>query len=44
LGDVPKAGAILDHFLHHSQTKAITGRSYRLIDHATIAGKEDETR
>src|SRR5664280_3859886 len=40
LGDVPTAGAILDRFLHHAQTIAITGRSYRLKDHATIAGKE----
>jgi hypothetical protein len=30
LGDVPTAGAILDRFLHHAQTIAITGRSYRL--------------
>ncbi len=29
LGNVPKAGAILDRFLHHAQTMAITGRSYR---------------
>jgi len=34
LGDVPSAGAILDRFLHHAQTIAITGRSYRLKDHA----------
>ena len=26
-GDVPTAGAMLDHFLHHAQTIAITGRS-----------------
>jgi DNA replication protein DnaC len=30
LGDVPAASAILDRFLHHAQTIAITGRSYRL--------------
>jgi hypothetical protein len=36
--------AILDRFLHHAQTIAITGRSYRLKDHATIAGKEDKTK
>ena len=42
LGDVPTAGAILDRFLHHAQTIAITGRSYRLKDHATIAGNEDK--
>ncbi len=27
-----------------SQTIAITGRSYRLKDHATIAGKEDKNK
>jgi hypothetical protein len=42
LGDVPTVGTILDRFLHHAQTTAITGRSYRLKDHATIAGKEDK--
>ena len=36
--------AILDRFLHHAQTIAITGRSYRLKDHATVAGKEDKNR
>ena len=30
LGDVPAASAILDRFLHHAQTIAMTGRSYRL--------------
>ena len=44
LGDVPTAGAILDRFLHHAQTIAITGRSYRLKDHVAIAGKEDKTK
>ena len=29
LSDVPTAGAILDRFLHHAITIAITGRSYR---------------
>ena len=38
LGDVPAASAILDRFLHHAQTIAITGRSYRLKDQA--AAKE----
>jgi hypothetical protein len=42
LGDVPTAGTILDRFLHHAQSIAITGRSYRLKDHATVAGKEDK--
>jgi hypothetical protein len=41
---MPTAGAILDRFLHHAQTIAITGRSYRLKDHATIAGKEHKNR
>ena len=44
LGDVPTAGAILDRFLHHAQTIAITGRSYRLKDHAAIAGKEEKSK
>ncbi len=44
LGDVPTAGAILDRFLHHSQTIAITGRSYRLKDHAAAAGKEEKNK
>jgi hypothetical protein len=41
---VPTAGAILDRFLHHAQSIAITRRSYRLKDHAAIAGKEDKNR
>ena len=44
LGDVPTAGAIPDRFLHHAQTIAITGKSYRLKDHAAIAGKEDKNK
>jgi len=44
MGDVPTAGAILDRFLHYAQTIAITGRSYRLKDHAVIAGKEDKNQ
>jgi hypothetical protein len=44
LGDVPTAGAILDRFLHDAQTIAITGRSYRLKDHATVAGKENKNK
>ncbi len=39
LGDVPAASAILDRFLHHAQTIAITGRSYRLKDQ-TSANEE----
>ena len=42
LGDVPSASAILDRFLHHAQTIAITGRSYRLKDHVAAQGTKDE--
>ncbi|OWK41004.1 IS21-like element helper ATPase IstB [Fimbriiglobus ruber] len=35
LGDVPSATAILDRFLHHAETIAITGRSYRLRNRGT---------
>jgi hypothetical protein len=34
----------LDRFLHHAQTIAIAGRSYRLKDRATVAGKADKTK
>jgi DNA replication protein DnaC len=34
IGDVPSATAILDRFLHHAEIIAITGKSYRLKDHA----------
>jgi len=34
IGDVPAAGAILDRFLHHAQTIAIAGKSYRLRNNA----------
>jgi len=44
LGDVPSASAILDRFLHHAQTIAITGRSYRLKDQVALAGKEEKTK
>jgi len=39
-----QAGAILDRYLHHAQTIAIAGRSYRLKDHLTIAGNEDKSK
>ena len=42
LGDVPAASAILDRFLHHAQTIAITGRSYRLKDQSPA--KEEKTK
>ena len=41
LGDATSASAILDRFLHHAQTIAITGRSYRLKDHA-LSGQEEK--
>ena len=48
IGDVPSATAILDRFLHHAEIITITGRSYRLKDHAAPsapgkarAGKHD---
>ena len=41
LGDVPTAGAILDRFLHHAITIAITGRSYRIKD-APVASAEGQ--
>lgn len=37
LGDVPSAGAILDRFLHHARTIAISGRSYRLKNQAVLS-------
>jgi len=51
LNDVPTAGAILDRFLHHAPVIAITGKSYRVKDAATLApqnpkatkGPADET-
>lgn len=39
LSDVPTAGAILDRFLHHAITIAITGRSHRVKD-AALTGPE----
>src|SRR6267378_2659564 len=44
LGDVPSAGAILDRFLHHAQTIAITGRSYRLKDHPTQSQEDKKPK
>lgn len=42
LNDVPTAGAILDRFLHHAITIAITGRSYRVKD--VSLGKDQPKR
>jgi DNA replication protein DnaC len=45
IGDVPAATAILDRFLQHAQVMNITGRSYRLKDHArTLEQKEQRGR
>lgn len=43
LSDVPTAGAILDRFLHHAITIAITGRSYRVKDAPIVSstGKKE---
>jgi len=35
IGDVPAATAILDRFLHHAEIISMTGRSYRLRNHAS---------
>lgn len=37
-------GAILGRFSHHAPTIAINGRSDRLKNHATAAGKEDKSK
>jgi len=39
IGDVPAATAILDRFLHNAEVIAITGKSYRLRNHAAAEGK-----
>lgn len=44
LGDVPSAGAILDRFLHHAQTIAISGRSYRLKDRPTQSQEDKKPK
>lgn len=44
LGDVPSASAILDRFLHHAQTIAITGRSYRLKDQPATRREEKKPK
>ncbi len=43
LSDVPTAGAILDRFLHHAMTIAITGRSYRIKDALPPAQESKKT-
>ena len=44
LSDVPTAGAILDRFLHHAITIAITGRSYRIKDSLPPAPEGKKTK
>lgn len=44
LNDVPTAGAILDRFLHHAITIAITGRSYRIKDSLPAAPENKKSR
>ena len=44
LSDVPTAGAILDRFLHHAITNAITGRSYRIKDSLPPVPESKKTR
>lgn len=41
IGDVPSATAILDRFLQHALVMTITGRSYRLKDHAKPAERKE---
>jgi hypothetical protein len=38
------ADAILDRFLQHARTIAITARSFRFNDRAAVAGKEDKNK
>jgi hypothetical protein len=40
----PASVASLNCFLDHARTIAISGRSYRIKDHAAIAEKEDKTK
>lgn len=44
LCDVPTAGAILDRFLHHAITLAISGRSYRVKDSLPVAPSSGKPR
>jgi DNA replication protein DnaC len=42
IGDVPSATAILDRFLHHAEIIQITGKSYRLRNHAQVVPDSDQ--
>lgn len=44
IGDVPAATAILDRFLHNAEVIAITGKSYRLRNHAAAEGEQSKQR
>src|SRR5947209_12298783 len=44
LNDVPTAGAILDRFLHHATSIAISGRSYRIKDSLPAASEAKKGR
>ena len=44
LADVPTAGAILDRFLHHAMTIAITGRSYRIKDSLPLVPESKKSK
>jgi DNA replication protein DnaC len=44
LSDVPTAGAILDRFLHHAITIAITGRSYRIKDTPLVGAEAKNSK
>src|SRR6266581_3026922 len=44
LSDVPTAGAILDRFLHHATTIAITGRSYRMKDTPVVKAPPNKAK
>ncbi len=42
IGDVPSATAILDRFLHRADVIQITGKSYRLREHAVASKSSDQ--
>ena len=44
IGDVPAATAILDRFLHNAEVIAITGKSYRLRNHAAPESEQAKQR
>ena len=44
IGDVPAATAILDRFLHNAEVIAITGKSYRLRNHAATDERQPQQK